>query len=62
VKQLKKIQQDHFRKMSREERKSVIADAEKQMSAIQMSDSAAADHKREELLARIDFCQRLNTK
>lgn len=62
MKKLKKIQQDHFRRMTPEERKSVIADAEKQLSVISMSASSAADSKREEMQARIDFCQGLNNR
>lgn len=60
MKKLSKIQQAHFRKMSREERKAAISDFEKQMSVIAMSSSDAADSKREEMQARIDFCLELN--
>lgn len=60
MKKLKKIQQDHLRGMTKEERKDVIRDAEKQMNYIAMATTGAADSKREELQARIDFCQGLN--
>jgi hypothetical protein len=59
-KELKKIQKDHFTRMSREERKDVIRDAHRQMDYIAASSTTAANDKRAELQAYIDFCQGLN--
>lgn len=60
AKTLSKIVQDHFKKMSKEERKEVIRDAHRQMDYIAMAATKAADDKRDELQARIDFCEALN--
>lgn len=59
-KELAPIQKAHFTKMSREERKDVIRSSHRQMDYIAASTTEAADNKRAELQAYIDFCQKLN--
>lgn len=59
MKQLNQIVKDHLSKMKPDELRDVIRDANKQIDYIACSSSPAADSKREELQARIDYCSQL---
>lgn len=59
MKQLSQAQKKHFGKMPPDELRDVIRDAERQMDYIACSSSQAADDKRAELQARIDYCKQL---
>ena len=61
-KKLGKHQIKHFARMNAEERKACIADAERQMSVVAFSQTAAGEDKRAELQARIDHLTDLNRK
>ncbi len=60
MKELAPIQKAHFRKMTHSERRDVIRDSERQLGTIAASSTVAAERKREELQAYIDFCRKLN--
>lgn len=57
---LGKHQKAHFSRMSAEERRECIRDCERQMGVISFSTTDAAERKRSELQARIDFLLQLN--
>lgn len=59
---LGKHQIKHFAKMTVEERKATIRDAEQQMAHVAFSGTKAGEEKRAELQARIDYLINLNLK
>lgn len=56
---VKNLQRAHFQKMSPEERRLTILDAQRQMDYIAFSSTKAGEEKREELQQRIDFLKSL---